>query len=92
MAPLVLLVNRDLPVNSTTELVDLMKRQPGSLSCASGGPGTSQHLACEMFKLATQIFAVHIPYKGNSYAMTDLMKASDSNSSQVQSMQHVDIP
>ena len=73
VAPLVLLVNRDLPVNSTAELVDLMKRQPGSLSYASGGPGTSQHLACEMFKLATQTFAVHIPYKGSGPAMTDLI-------------------
>ena len=73
VAPLVLLVNRDLPVKSTADLVDLMKRKPGSLSYASGGPGTSQHLACEMFKLATETFAVHIPYKGSGPAMTDLI-------------------
>ena len=73
VAPLVLLVNRDLPVRSVAELVALMKQKPGNLSYASGGPGTSQHLACEIFKLATQTFAVHIPYKGSGPALTDLM-------------------
>jgi tripartite-type tricarboxylate transporter receptor subunit TctC len=73
VAPLVLLVNRDLPVRSVAELVALMKQKPGSLSYASGGPGTSQHLACEMFKLATETFAVHIPYKGSGPALTDLI-------------------
>ena len=73
VAPLVLLVNRDLPVRSVADLVALMKQKPGSLSYASGGPGTSQHLACEMFKLATQTFAVHIPYKGSGPALTDLI-------------------
>ena len=73
VAPLVLLVNRDLPVRSVAELVALLKQKPGSLSYASGGPGTSQHLACEMFKLATQTFAVHIPYKGSGPALTDLI-------------------
>lgn len=73
VAPLVLLVNRDLPVRSTADLVTLMKQKPGALSYASGGPGTSQHLACEMFKMATQTFAVHIPYKGSGPALTDLI-------------------
>lgn len=73
VAPLVLLVNNDLPARSVAELVALLKRQPGRLSYASGGPGTSQHLACEFFKLSTQTFAVHIPYRGSGPAMTDLI-------------------
>lgn len=73
IAPLVLLVNKDLPVQTTAELVTLMRQQPGRLSYASGGPGTSQHLACELFKMATKTFAVHIPYKGSGPALTDLI-------------------
>lgn len=73
IAPLVLLVNKDFPAHTTADLVALMRQQPGRLSYASGGPGTSQHLACELFKMATQTFAVHIPYKGSGPALTDLM-------------------
>jgi tripartite-type tricarboxylate transporter receptor subunit TctC len=73
VAPLVMLVNNDLPVTTVAELVDLLRRQPGRLSYASGGPGTSQHLACEMFKQATRTFATHIPYRGSSPALTDLI-------------------
>jgi tripartite-type tricarboxylate transporter receptor subunit TctC len=73
IAPLVLLVNKDFPVHTTAELVNLMRQQPGRLSYASGGPGTSQHLACELFKMASKTFAVHIPYKGSGPALTDLI-------------------
>jgi tripartite-type tricarboxylate transporter receptor subunit TctC len=73
VAPLVVLVNKDLPVRNIAELVALLKQKPGRLSYASGGPGTSQHLACELFKMATNTFAVHIPYKGSGPALTDLI-------------------
>ena len=73
IAPLVLLVNKDLPVRTASDLVTMLRQQPGQLSYASGGPGTSQHLACELFKMATKTFAVHIPYKGSGPAMTDLI-------------------
>jgi tripartite-type tricarboxylate transporter receptor subunit TctC len=73
IAPLVLLVNNDLPARNVAELVALLKQQPGRLSYASGGPGTSQHLACELFKIATKTFAVHIPYRGSGPALTDLI-------------------
>jgi tripartite-type tricarboxylate transporter receptor subunit TctC len=68
-----IIVNNDLPVHSVAELVALLRKQPGQLSYGSGGPGTSQHLACEMFKLATKTFAVHIPYRGSGPALADLM-------------------
>ena len=73
MSPLVILVNNDLPARSVAELVALLRQQPGRLSYASGGAGTSQHLACELFKLATKTFAVHIPYRGSGPALTDLI-------------------
>ena len=73
VAPLVILVNNDLPARNVAELVALLKQQPGRLSYASGGPGTSQHLAAELFKLSTKTFAVHIPYKGSGPALTDLI-------------------
>ena len=73
VAPLVLLVNKDFPAHTTADLIALMRQQPGRLSYASGGPGTSQHLACELFKMATKTFAVHIPYKGSGPALTDLI-------------------
>jgi tripartite-type tricarboxylate transporter receptor subunit TctC len=73
IAPLVILVNNELPAHSVAELVALLKKQPGRLSYASGGPGTSQHLACELFKLASKTYALHIPYKGSGPALTDLI-------------------
>lgn len=73
VAPLVILVNNDVPTRNVAELVALLKQQPGRLSYASGGPGTSQHLACELFKLSTQTFAVHNPYRGSGPALTDLI-------------------
>jgi tripartite-type tricarboxylate transporter receptor subunit TctC len=73
IAPLVVLVNNDLSVKNIAELVALLKKNPGKYSYASGGPGTSQHLACELFKLATQSFALHIPYRGSGPALTDLI-------------------
>ena len=73
IAPLVILVNNDLPARNVAELVTLLKQQPGRLSYASGGAGTSQHLACELFKLSTKTYALHIPYKGSGPALTDLI-------------------
>ena len=73
VSPLVVLVNNELPARNVAELVRLMKQQPGRLSYASGGPGTSQHLAAELIKIATGTFAVHIPYKGSGPALTDLI-------------------
>lgn len=73
VAPLVFLANNDLPARNVQELVALLKARPGHLSYASGGPGTSQHLTAELFKMATGTFAVHIPYRGSGPALTDLI-------------------
>lgn len=55
------------------ELVALAKAQPGKLSYASSGAGTPPHLAAELFKQQTGIFATHIPYRGAAPALQDVM-------------------
>ncbi len=69
----VLLVQKDLPVSSVTELIAYIKARPGKLNYASPGTGTSLHLAGELFKSAANLDIVHVPYKGGGQAMTDLM-------------------
>jgi tripartite-type tricarboxylate transporter receptor subunit TctC len=71
--PFVLDVNPELPVHSVRELVAYAKAHPGKLNFGSAGVGNSAHLAGELFKRDTGIDMVHIPYKGNALAMTDLI-------------------
>lgn len=71
--PLVLVVHPSLPVKNVKALVALAKSQPGTLTYASSGNGTSPHLAGEMLKSMAKINLVHIPYKGNAPAMNDLL-------------------
>ena len=70
--PLYLLVHHSVPANSVKELIALARAQPGKLSFASGGAGTSQHLAAELFKSMAKLDLVHIPYKGAAPAMVDV--------------------
>lgn len=70
--PLVVVVNPQLPIHNLKELVEYGKAHPGELNFGSGGPGTSNHLAGEMFKTATGIQMTHVPYKGTPAAYTDL--------------------
>jgi tripartite-type tricarboxylate transporter receptor subunit TctC len=59
--------------NNIQELVAEIKASPGKFSCGSSGIGSTQHLACEAFALATGTQIVHIPYKGSSQALADLV-------------------
>ena len=68
-----LAVHPSLPANSVHELIALAKAQPGRLAYASGGIGTSSHLAGELFKSMTGTSLVHVPYKGNAPAIADLI-------------------
>ena len=70
---LVLLTRNDLGAGSTGELIRLAKSRPGTLSYASAGPGSTQHLAGALFCRQAGIDALHVPYKGSSPALTDLM-------------------
>ncbi|MDQ2778583.1 MAG: tripartite tricarboxylate transporter substrate binding protein [Pseudomonadota bacterium] len=58
---------------STTDIVDFAKANPGKLSCATTGIGTSPYLSCELFKSLAGINIVNVPYKGGAAAMQDAM-------------------
>ena len=73
MQPLALLVNPKLPVNSLKEFMDYTRSRPGQVNYGSAGNGGISHLVPEMFKTATGLFMVHIPYRGSAPAFTDLM-------------------
>jgi tripartite-type tricarboxylate transporter receptor subunit TctC len=68
-----LVVHPSLPVTTIPELIAHGKANPGKLSYASGGMGTTSHLAGELFKSMAGIDMVHVPYKGNSPAITDVL-------------------
>lgn len=78
--PLVLVVNNDLPVKTVAEFVAHAKANPGKLSIASSGIGTSLHLSGELFKAMAGVQFTHVPYRGSAPGLTDVM------SGQVQGM------
>ena len=72
--PQVIVVNpQKVPVTDVKGLLDLLKKNPGKLNYGSAGNGTSHHLAGELFKLQTQTFITHIPYRGAGPALQDLI-------------------
>jgi tripartite-type tricarboxylate transporter receptor subunit TctC len=71
--PNVMVVPPNSPFQTAKELVAFMKKNPGRLSYASAGAGSSDHLTGELFKKATGSFAVHIPYRGGAPAMQDII-------------------
>lgn len=74
MVPNVLVVNPDkVKARSVPELIEYMKANPGKLSYGSAGIGTSQHLAAELFQQMTGTKMEHIPYRGSSAMMNDLL-------------------
>jgi tripartite-type tricarboxylate transporter receptor subunit TctC len=73
MAPNVLAVPVALPARNVAELAALARAQPGKLSFASAGSGTTQHLSGELFKSLARIDIFHVPYKGITAAIPDLL-------------------
>jgi tripartite-type tricarboxylate transporter receptor subunit TctC len=71
--PNVVEVNPSVPVKTVPELINYAKANPGSLSFASAGIGTASHLAGELFKVMTGVQLVHVAYRGDGPAMTDLI-------------------
>ena len=71
--PNVLVVNPSLPVKSVSELIAYGKANPNKLNFASSGNGTSIHLSGELFRTMTGVQMTHVPYKGSSPALTDLI-------------------
>jgi tripartite-type tricarboxylate transporter receptor subunit TctC len=71
--PLVLVVNNDLPVHNVSEFVAYAKANPGKMSIASSGIGTSLHLSGELFKALAGVEFTHVPYRGSAPGLTDVM-------------------
>ena len=69
----VLIVHNSVPARSVKELVALAKAQPGALTFASGGSGSSNHMAAELLKSVARVDIRHIPYKGVVLAIPDLL-------------------
>jgi tripartite-type tricarboxylate transporter receptor subunit TctC len=72
-ATLVLVAHPSFPPRTVKELIALARAKPGSITYGSPGNGTSGHLGSEMIKMAGKVDMVHVPYKGASPALTDLL-------------------
>ncbi len=71
--PNVLVVNPKLPIKTVSEYIAYAKANPGKLTCASSGIGSSIHMSCELFKLRTGTDILHVPYRGSGPAVADLL-------------------
>jgi len=71
--PNILVVHPDVPAKSVSDLIGLLKKNPGKLNYASSGAGAAAHLAGELFKTMAGVDMVHVPYKGAQPALTDLI-------------------
>jgi tripartite-type tricarboxylate transporter receptor subunit TctC len=71
--PLVMVVTPSLPVRTVPEFIAYAKANPGKVNFASGGNGSSLHVAGELFKMMTGINIVHVPYRGGGPALADLI-------------------
>ncbi len=74
-APLIVVVHPSVAAKTIRELIQLAKAKPGQLNFASNGSGGSSHLAAELFRMMTGTDMVHVPYKGLSPALIDLLSA-----------------
>ena len=73
LTPFMLVVHPSLPVKTTQDLIALARAKAGTLNYASPGNGTAAHFAAELFKLRAKVELTHIPYKGVSQAVIDLV-------------------
>jgi tripartite-type tricarboxylate transporter receptor subunit TctC len=69
----IVVVGNEVPAKNLAELVAYAKANPGKLTCGSSGTGGLIHLTCEMFKSTAGIDVLHVPYKGTSFIMPDLI-------------------
>ena len=73
VTPNLLICNEQQAARTVKDVVELCRKNPGTISFGSAGTGSAQHLALEMFKLAAKIDAIHVPYKGSGPMLTDLI-------------------
>ena len=71
--PNVMVVNPSVPAKTVPEFIAYTKTNPGTLSMASGGNGSTQHVAGELFKMMTGVTMQHVPYRGGVAALSDLI-------------------
>jgi tripartite-type tricarboxylate transporter receptor subunit TctC len=71
--PLVMEVDPSFPARTVPELIAYAEANPGKINVASGGNGTSPHVSSELFKMMAGLDMVHVPYRGISQALTDLI-------------------
>src|SRR5579872_3484957 len=71
--PNMLVISKDMPVKTVQEFIDYCKANPGKVSYASSGYGTSVHMSGELFKSMTGVNMVHVPYRGSAVAYPDIM-------------------
>jgi len=71
--PYIIVAHPSVPAKNAGELIKLAKANPGKLNMASGGAGTGQHLAGELFNVMAGIHMIHIPYKGTAPAIADII-------------------
>lgn len=71
--PFVLVAHPAAPMNSVADVIQAARSKPGTLGYASAGPGTSNHLAGELFSSAARIQLMHVPYRGSAPALADVL-------------------
>ena len=71
--PFVLVVNKSIPSKTVAEFIEYAKANPGKISMASFGAGTSSHLAGELFRAMAGVKLVHVPYRGEAFALADMI-------------------
>src|SRR5258707_2889357 len=71
--PSMLVVANAMPVKTVQELIDYCKANPGKISFASSGNGTSVHMSAELFKAMTKCDMIHVPYRGSAIAFPDII-------------------
>ncbi len=71
--PNVMVTHPSVPANTLAEFIRLAKTKPGEMNFGSGGSGTSNHLAGELFNIVAGVKLVHVPYKGVNLAMNDVL-------------------
>jgi tripartite-type tricarboxylate transporter receptor subunit TctC len=72
-APLIMVVNPSVPAKTVSEFIAYAKANPGKVNMGSAGIGSAGHLAGELFRMMAAVSLVHVPYRGNAPALTDLI-------------------
>ncbi len=71
--PFVMAVNPSLPAKTTSKFIAYARANPGKVNMASGGTGTAGHMSGELFKMMAGVNMVHVPYRGEALALTDML-------------------